>query len=522
MIFIFSFFKNRDISSPPLLLKYRSSYAFILATICIAVFTDIFLYGVIVPVIPFALRSRVGLLEQDVQHWVSVLLAVYGAALVGASPICGFLADRTPNRRLPLLVGLLALGGSTLLLCLGATIPLLLVGRVLQGVSAAIVWTVGLALLADTVGHERIGQAIGYVSIAMSVAILIGPLLGGVVYDRAGYYAVYYMAFALIILDILLRMVLVEKKVARQWITEEPKALVAAEEEKTEPLSPVVAPSPVLEMTAVQEAVGDEISSSPNSAAAPRLDPTSPTVVAPSTALPPPASQRSAKPHRAILLLLSSRRLLAALFCTLTQAILLTAWDAVLPLYVNRLFGWSSVGGGLIFLPLVIPSFLAPLIGYWSDKKGPRWPTVLGFLLAVPFLVLLRFVDHGGIRQIVLLCALLALLGFAVTNAMTPLLAEITYLVYAKELSHPGAFGGRGAYATAYGLFTTAYAGGMLVGPLWGGLVTQSAGWGTMCWSLAVLSVGGAGIAVLFIGGWIGEKGTRWDSEDNRNGAVAG
>ena len=35
--------------------------------------------------------------------------------------------------------------------------------RVLQGVSAAVVWTVGLALVLDTVGPENLGKTIGSV-----------------------------------------------------------------------------------------------------------------------------------------------------------------------------------------------------------------------------------------------------------------------------------------------------------------------------------------------------------------------
>ena len=125
----------------------------------------------------------------------------------------------------------------------------------------------------------------------------------------------------------------------------------------------------------------------------------------------------------------------------------------------------------------------------------------------------MRFVDHSGIKQIVLLCGLLALLGLALAMGMTPLLAEIAYVVSHKEKTHPGAFGGKGAYATAYGLFNTAYAGGMLVGPIWGGFVSLRAGWGTMCWSLAVLSVSGVVVSALWTGGWVGarevEKGGR-------------
>jgi MFS family permease len=88
------------------------------------------------------------------------------------------------------------------MLCLARTVSLLVVGRIFQGAAAAIVWTVGQALLVDTVGQKEIGQTLGWVSISMSMSILIAPLLGGVVYNKAGYYPVYYMAFGLIALDI--------------------------------------------------------------------------------------------------------------------------------------------------------------------------------------------------------------------------------------------------------------------------------------------------------------------------------
>ncbi|KAG8533668.1 uncharacterized protein KY384_001409 [Bacidia gigantensis] len=441
----------------------------------IPIFTDIFLYAVIVPVIPFALRARIGVPEEDVQHWVSVLISVYGAALLVGSPVCGFLADRMTNRKLPLILGLLALAGATLLLCLGKTIGILLAGRVLQGISAAVVWTVGLALLADTVPPESVGQALGYVGISMSLGILVAPLLGGIVYANVGYYPVYFLAFGMIFLDIILRFMLLEKKPARTWLREQTAAIrEEQQEEKPDSTNPAAT----------------------NEESIPTIEPS----------LSNSSSQQHVNPFKALGILLSSRRLLAALVCTLFQSVLLTSWDATIPIYVNRIFGWSSLGAGLVFLPLILPTFMAPLVGRWADKKGPRWPTVTGFLFAVPFLVLLRLVDHNSIRQKVLLCALLALTGLAITNALTPLEAEIVYIVRHKELTHPRAFGGRGAYATAYGLWNMAFAGGMLIGPLWGGFITQGAGWGTMSWSLAILSAAGAGIAWLFIGGEVWKK----------------
>jgi MFS family permease len=98
-----------------------------------------FLYGVIVPVIPFALQTRSHVEWDRVQYWVSVLIAIYGASLLALSPMCGWFADRGASRRSPLLVGLFALLGSTMLLNIGNSIGLLIAGRILQGASAAVV-----------------------------------------------------------------------------------------------------------------------------------------------------------------------------------------------------------------------------------------------------------------------------------------------------------------------------------------------------------------------------------------------
>ena len=101
--------------------------------------------------------------------------------------IFGWLADRTTSRRIPLLLGLLAIGASTALLCAGTSLALLVAGRTLQGISSAVVWTVGLALISDSVEKEEMGQAMGYIALSMSIGSIAGPLLGGVVYARAGY-----------------------------------------------------------------------------------------------------------------------------------------------------------------------------------------------------------------------------------------------------------------------------------------------------------------------------------------------
>jgi MFS family permease len=61
----------------------------------------------------------------------------------------------------------------------------------------------------------------GYVFSAMSIGMLLGPLLGGIVFDKGGYNEVYAMAYILIGVDIALRLLMIEKKVAKKWETHE-------------------------------------------------------------------------------------------------------------------------------------------------------------------------------------------------------------------------------------------------------------------------------------------------------------
>lgn len=146
-------------------------------------FQDVFLYAAVVPVIPFAIETRVGVDSNDVGHWVAVLLGVYGGALLVAAPVSGVIADKwLRSRQIPLLGGLCILLASTVMFCLGRSIPVLVTARILQGASAGVVWTIALALLSDTVGKNQSGRALGCVAASYSIGTVIAPMLGGIVY----------------------------------------------------------------------------------------------------------------------------------------------------------------------------------------------------------------------------------------------------------------------------------------------------------------------------------------------------
>jgi MFS family permease len=141
-----------------------------------------------------------------------------------------------------------------------------------------------------------------------------------------------------------------------------------------------------------------------------------------------------------------------------------------------------------------------------SDKYGPRWLATIGFIASLPFWILLRLVTHNTMGQKILLCALLFLIGTCIAVIMTPLIAEFTYVVVAKEKQQPGLFGASGAYAQAYGLFNTAWAAGCIVGPIWAGFIQAKAGWSTVTWTLGVLSAVSALPIMAYTGRLISKK----------------
>ena len=87
-----------------------------------------------------------------------------------------------------------------------------IVGRLLQGGAAGMVNVAGLALVVDVVDKEHLGEILGYLGTASMIGIISGPPLAGLVYYAGGYYAVCALAFAMIAVDLVLRVVVIEKR----------------------------------------------------------------------------------------------------------------------------------------------------------------------------------------------------------------------------------------------------------------------------------------------------------------------
>jgi MFS family permease len=65
---------------------------------------------------------------------------------------------------------------------------------------------------------------------------------------------------------------------------------------------------------------------------------------------------------------LSSPSLIVPLWGTFIISLVLTSFDGVLPVFVQGMFGWPQSAQGLIFVPLMVPHVLDPVMGSIIDK----------------------------------------------------------------------------------------------------------------------------------------------------------
>jgi MFS family permease len=115
-------------------------------------------------------------------------VTAYGAALAAGLIAGGRLADAVGRRR-TLSAGAFAFVVASLACALAPTADALIAARVVQGAAAALVTPASFGLLLETTGKEGRPRAIGLWSAAAATSAFIGPPVGGLMADLAGWRA---------------------------------------------------------------------------------------------------------------------------------------------------------------------------------------------------------------------------------------------------------------------------------------------------------------------------------------------
>ncbi|KAJ5737526.1 uncharacterized protein N7483_002651 [Penicillium malachiteum] len=449
----------------------RSSESFIILVVSIAIFTDLFNYGMIVPIMPVALVDRVRAREEDAQFWVSVLLAVHGCTLLLGSPLFGYFADHCTVRRTPFVLGMVAFAGSISMFVLARSLPVLIIARALQGLSASAVWVVGLALIADNVPTERVGEAMGYTGIALTWGFLLGPSVGGIMYDSLGFYGTFAIPIALLAVDVILRLAMIEKS----ELTEDSDETYVVHSNS----------STVSYGTGYNTFSSQTESITESSMFIESSDTDAPLLGLPASDV---ENMRPTLQKKATIFdLLFSPRLPIALVSTIVISIIFHALETVLPLFVMDTFQWTSAGAGLIFVVPSIPSFAGVYVGRLHSRIGPQIPGAAAFLLAAVTWMLMPLIKHNNTYDATFLVVLLLFKGLAVCTIQLVAMTEVFHVIEAYEAEFPGAFGEKSPIAQGYALFNMAMAAGQLLGPLLAGLIKIHAGWGAMSMAMGLI-----------------------------------
>lgn len=121
-----------------------------------------------------SLTQAFGASFQQVQ-WVVLSYLLAMTALV---VVAGRLGDRLGRRRL-LMAGLLLFTLASVFCARAPSLETLVAARALQGLGAATMMTLAMAMTGDTVGKERTGSAMGWLASMSAVGTALGPSAGG-------------------------------------------------------------------------------------------------------------------------------------------------------------------------------------------------------------------------------------------------------------------------------------------------------------------------------------------------------
>lgn len=151
----------------------RLPFVFILATVMI----DAMGIGLIMPIMPDLIVEVQGGTLADAALWGGILSTAFAAMQFLFSPIVGNLSDAV-GRRPVLIVSLIVMALDYVVMAVAGSIWLLLVGRIVGGITAATHATAA-AYMADVSKPEEKAANFGLLGAAFGAGFVLGPLMGG-------------------------------------------------------------------------------------------------------------------------------------------------------------------------------------------------------------------------------------------------------------------------------------------------------------------------------------------------------
>jgi DHA1 family tetracycline resistance protein-like MFS transporter len=144
--------------------------------VLVCVFIDMLGVGLAIPVLPILVGEFVE--GRDLQaHWYGILATTFGLLQFFAMPLLGAISDRV-GRRPVLLYSMSGMCLNFLVTAWAPTLWILLLGRVIGGMSAASI-SVASAYASDVSTPENRAKSFGLIGAAFGLGFICGPMIGG-------------------------------------------------------------------------------------------------------------------------------------------------------------------------------------------------------------------------------------------------------------------------------------------------------------------------------------------------------
>ncbi|KAJ1653275.1 hypothetical protein IWQ61_006573, partial [Dispira simplex] len=199
----------------------------VLITVSLAIFIDLLLYGLVLPVFPSVLRDKV----DDVSVANAILGSCYALGTLVGSIVAGRLSDILQRRQVLMCSGLTLMVISTLALGLCTTFWQMILARLPQGLASGVTWSLGFSMVADVYPKEELGMVMGVITSANVVGQMAGPSLGGLLYYAGGQYCPFAFGAGLALVDLIFR-VLVGETIHWREVNRSPAQGISPDEPK--------------------------------------------------------------------------------------------------------------------------------------------------------------------------------------------------------------------------------------------------------------------------------------------------
>ncbi len=159
----------------------------ILATLLFSVFATVIGVGLVVPLLPVHAHE----LGAGGLH-IALVFGAYALSRAFFLPVFGRWSDQK-GRKTFITIGLLAYAVVSIALVYIDTIAALVIVRLLHGVASAMLIPVFQAYAADLAPAGREGRVMGIYGSVVLIGMSLGPFLGGIIDDRYGYQATFWL-----------------------------------------------------------------------------------------------------------------------------------------------------------------------------------------------------------------------------------------------------------------------------------------------------------------------------------------